>query len=69
MSSDPQARAVADRQADGTRQTPDRMDGWVRGCILMGERMDRQVGMAIAWVVGWAGGLAHGRPKGQAEEA
>lgn len=37
--------------------------------VRMGERMDRQVGMAIAWVVGWTGGLAHGRPKGQAEVA
>ena len=37
--------------------------------VHMGERMDRQVGMAIARAVGWTGGLAHGRPKGQAEEA
>ena len=37
--------------------------------VRMGERVDRQVGMAIAWVVGRAGGLARGRPKGQTKAA
>ena len=36
-----------------------RMAGW----------MERQVGVAIACVVGWADGLADGRPNGRAKGA
>ena len=50
----PQARAVADRQADRTRQTPDRMDGRVYACMYgwAGGWPDRWAWQLHGWAVG-----------------